>query len=161
MMGFLAPGLQNLLAERDRWALWLPVAMGSGVALYFALPVEPPPIPCIAALVLVAAALTLLRRRAVLRVVLLGLGVALLGFAAAELRTAMVEAPMLSANLANVRIEGRVREIELLPTGRRVQLDEVVIQWRPNPPAALRLRLVGVEPPLVPGDRIRVEVAGE
>ena len=30
-----------LTAERDRWILWLPVALGIGVLFYFALPVEP------------------------------------------------------------------------------------------------------------------------
>src|SRR6202034_385146 len=30
-----------LLAERDRWALWLPVALGTGIGVYFALPLEP------------------------------------------------------------------------------------------------------------------------
>src|SRR5690242_4933072 len=30
-----------LLEERERWALWLPVAFGTGVGIYFALPVEP------------------------------------------------------------------------------------------------------------------------
>ncbi|MGH6913695.1 MAG: hypothetical protein ACREH3_08320, partial [Geminicoccales bacterium] len=33
----------RLLEERERWVLWLPVGIGTGVALYFALPVEPPP----------------------------------------------------------------------------------------------------------------------
>jgi len=31
----------TLSAERERWALWFPVAMGAGVALYFSLPAEP------------------------------------------------------------------------------------------------------------------------
>ncbi|MGQ0675332.1 MAG: hypothetical protein ACT4N4_04505, partial [Rhodospirillales bacterium] len=30
------------LAEREQWALWLPVAAGLGIALYFSLPSEPP-----------------------------------------------------------------------------------------------------------------------
>ena len=29
-------------AERERWPLWLPVALATGIAVYFALPVEPP-----------------------------------------------------------------------------------------------------------------------
>ena len=32
----------NLLAERERWLLWLPVGLGAGIAGYFALPLEPP-----------------------------------------------------------------------------------------------------------------------
>ena len=31
-----------LLAERARWPLWLPVFLGLGIALYFAIPAEPP-----------------------------------------------------------------------------------------------------------------------
>jgi competence protein ComEC len=160
-MGLVSPGLQllreNLLAERDRWALWLPVAMGTGVAVYFALPFEPAAWPAIAALASAVAGLVLLRRRPVARLILLGLGAMVLGFAAGELRTALVKGPMLAAKLENLRIEGRVREVELLPSGRRIELDDVTMQWRPNPPTALRLRLVSADPPLVPGDRIRVK----
>ena len=32
---------ERLAAERDRWPLWLPVALGTGAAAYFALPAEP------------------------------------------------------------------------------------------------------------------------
>jgi competence protein ComEC len=28
-------------AERDRWALWSPVLIGAGIAVYFAMPAEP------------------------------------------------------------------------------------------------------------------------
>ena len=34
--------LATFLAERERWPLWLPVAMGIGVGIYFDLPSEPP-----------------------------------------------------------------------------------------------------------------------
>ena len=41
--GRAAPWLAGqLLAERERWLLWLPVALGLGIGLYFALPLEPP-----------------------------------------------------------------------------------------------------------------------
>jgi competence protein ComEC len=32
--------LDHLDAERSRWLLWLPVALGLGIALYFELPSE-------------------------------------------------------------------------------------------------------------------------
>jgi hypothetical protein len=35
----------TLIAGRDRWILWLPMAMGCEVAFYFALPIEPPAWP--------------------------------------------------------------------------------------------------------------------
>jgi competence protein ComEC len=48
------------LADRDRWPLWLPVALGTGIGCYFALPVERtwPWAVVAAALVLVAGALS-------------------------------------------------------------------------------------------------------
>ena len=33
-------GLIALAGERERWPLWLPVGLGTGIAVYFALPVE-------------------------------------------------------------------------------------------------------------------------
>ena len=47
--------MARLLEERERWLLWLPVALGTGVALYFALPVEPPLWPGAAGVLPVAA----------------------------------------------------------------------------------------------------------
>src|SRR5262245_35964906 len=38
---FAGAAVRQLEAEQDRWFLWLPVLFGSGIALYFALPVEP------------------------------------------------------------------------------------------------------------------------
>lgn len=32
---------EALEAEQDRWFLWVPVCFGFGIAVYFALPVEP------------------------------------------------------------------------------------------------------------------------
>jgi len=55
------------VAERDRWPLWLPVALGAGAGLYFALPAEPAPGAGMAALAvgLAAAALAILGWRRV------------------------------------------------------------------------------------------------
>ncbi|MFZ1103673.1 MAG: competence protein ComEC, partial [Hyphomicrobiaceae bacterium] len=52
----LAAAGRRLEAEQDRWFLWLPVLFGAGIALYFALPSEPPVLvalmPALAALAL-------------------------------------------------------------------------------------------------------------
>ncbi|MEI6201971.1 MAG: hypothetical protein WCP68_08480, partial [Enhydrobacter sp.] len=42
MTGLRAWVMQQLDAERGRWMLWLPAALGLGIAIYFELPVEPP-----------------------------------------------------------------------------------------------------------------------
>jgi len=53
----------ELLAERDRWFLWLPVLIGAGMVGYFALAVEPPRWVGGAVLALAALALVVLYRR--------------------------------------------------------------------------------------------------
>ena len=40
--GWLAGLAALLAAERDRWGLWAPVGVGSGIVLYFSLHAEPP-----------------------------------------------------------------------------------------------------------------------
>ena len=77
-----------LTAERDRWPLWLPVLLGAGSGLYFALPSEPAPVWGWVALAagLVAAAVAVLGLKSDLPRWPLGLAAALLlGFGVARL----------------------------------------------------------------------------
>jgi len=149
----------RLLAERERWALWVPVAIGIGVAIYFALPAEPSLLFGGGLIAGAAVLLVLLRKSAPG----CALGTALLattvGFAAAELRTTIVTAPSLNQKYASVRVEGRVRDIEFLPGGRRLRLGDVIIPGIIDPPAEIRLRLASLDPPLVPGDWVRIKAA--
>ncbi len=76
-----------LAAEQDRWALWLPVCLGSGIAVYFALPMEPDiwigPLGIAAAAVMGLAG----RRRTVWLILAVAVGTAILGFTVAQFRT--------------------------------------------------------------------------
>jgi competence protein ComEC len=98
------------IAEGERWTLWLPVALGAGVALYFALPVEPSALPAwpfltAAFLVSLAAA----GSDSMAGRVSLGLIAAFtMGFSVAQLRTAHVAAPVLLHRIGPVLIDGRV-----------------------------------------------------
>jgi hypothetical protein len=85
---------ENLAAERDRWPLWLPVALGIGAGGYFALPVEPSLAVAWVALglALAAAVLSALGRARWLLALLAAL---LLGFGLAKLRESRVETPVL------------------------------------------------------------------
>ena len=56
-----------------------------------------------------------------------------------------------------MRLEGRVRDVEFLPGGRRIVLGEISIPGIADPPAELRLRLAGLDPLLVPGDWVRLK----
>jgi len=147
----------HLIAERERWALWIPVAIGLGVAVYFCLPAEPSLLLGAALVAASAALLLLLRKSAPGRAAAIALLAAALGFAAAELRTAFVAAPALDQKYQSVRLEGRVRDVEFLPGGRRIVLGELSIPGIAEPPARLRLRLAGTDPLLVPGDWVRLK----
>jgi competence protein ComEC len=104
-------------AERHRWVLWLPVALGAGAALYFSLPQEPS--------LLVVAGAGGIAVAAVLgagRWPLLGLVAALaLGFGAAKLREEWVAAPVLDQAMI-VHFSGRIEAIDERATGVRVIL---------------------------------------
>jgi competence protein ComEC len=146
-----------LLAERDRWALWIPVAVGTGVAVYFDLPSEPHGAIAIGLFVVSIGLFFMLRRWALGRIAAIGLVALAAGFAAAQLRTTLVASPVLNQKLDSVRLEGRVRDVEFLPNGRRLRLGEVIIPGLSEPPGEIRLRLVSLEPPLVPGDWVRLK----
>ncbi|MGZ8995635.1 MAG: ComEC/Rec2 family competence protein [Rhodospirillales bacterium] len=147
-------------AEHDRWILWLPVLIGVGIGLYFSLPAEPPSWLGVAALMVVAAACLVFRRAvgsaAYLSLILTGAIAA--GFAAAQLRTAVVAAPVADERVGPAPIFGRIVKLERLGKGRRVTLDEVETDrlLPEKTPARVRLRLNSKQPDLAPGDRVRI-----
>lgn len=146
-----------LLAERERWALWSPVLLGLGVALYFALPVEPAwwVGPCATAAGLGSVVLTW---RASILPCIVALAAAALGFSAAQLRSALVAAPVLHKELGPVEVEGRVAESVTTPAGFRLTLDRLAIRDLEAARTPLRVRLTvrgGAEPAAV-GSWVRV-----
>tara|TARA_R110001599_G_scaffold11180_2_gene53570 strand:+ start:3368 stop:5473 length:2106 start_codon:yes stop_codon:yes gene_type:complete len=117
--------IQNiLLAERGQWALWLPVAFASGIAVYFALPIEPPlrwGLGAAGSLLI----LRLLSRNDAVRALMLGLMAASLGFTAATLRTETVRAPVLTHKLGPLTLEGTVRHATPAPGAVKLVLIDV------------------------------------
>ncbi len=153
----IAAVAKTLAAERERWVLWLPVAFGAGIAVYFALPVEPPLWLGAVLTLAVAATAGLGRRRAALLVALLGIGAAAAGFTVAQWRTEAVAAPMLSKRLGPTGVTGRIISVERFPKGSRISLQRLRIT-RLSPqqtPALVRLRLQGDQPALGAGDWVR------
>lgn len=147
-----------MLAERDRWALWLPVALGAGVGLYFALPFEPPAALALSlglAGVLVAGAAATspeIFAKAAFAVA----AAFLIGFGAAKLRAEMVAAPILGERLGPVEMEGRVEFAELRGKGVRavVALEHVERAFDRPIPSHVRVTFRGNDGRLVPGARI-------
>lgn len=109
--------------EADRWPLWLPVALGTGAACYFALPVEPGlAIGWLAVTAgLVAIAVAALGRARVIASLLAAL---LLGFGLAKLREASVATPVLNQAMV-AHLTARIVSIEPRERGARLVLDEV------------------------------------
>lgn len=126
-----------LMAERDRWPLWLAVALGAGAAGYLALPAEPPVALGWAALALGlgAAAVTIKWHWR------LGLVAALLlGFGLAKLREEAVATPVLDQPKV-AHLTARIASLEPREKGVRVILDEVRSGALPSPPRRIRVAL--------------------
>ncbi|MDX1709991.1 MAG: ComEC/Rec2 family competence protein [Rhodovibrionaceae bacterium] len=109
-------------ADRFRWALWLPVGIGTGIAVYFALAFEPPlwlgPL-----LLMLMAAFTLASHRVwQMAVVWFSLASVAIGFTAAQLRTQWVSAPVLQDEVGPVRLVGRVFDVDERPKAVRLLL---------------------------------------
>lgn len=150
-----------LLAESDRWLLWLPVAIAAGVLFYFALPAPLPmaallPIG-LAALVAGRAAIALWRARPLCALPLAGLAALALGVLAAAARLALVEAPVLPR--AGVwALEGRIVELEPRSPGVRLVLDRLRVE-RLDPkatPERVRLTVRHGGESLEVGERVRL-----
>jgi competence protein ComEC len=155
--------LRGLEEQAGRVFLWLPVAMAAGVVCYFSLAVEPGLAIAIAALAGAAGSMIagwVLRQRAP-ACAILSFGAAALScaFALAILRTAAVDAPVLSERIGPVETRGIVETLSV----RNARDVRVVI--RPQAigdlpgrdlPDRVRLRVRGDLPELMPGARIAV-----
>ena len=153
LLAALASLPRMALAERDRWPLWLPVGLGTGIGLYFALPVEPAPAWAgLAALAGVAACFGAAGTgRAGLRVALAALAAIAFGFALAKLRTEAVAAPVLSHKLGPLGRDGRIEQAELLGNGIRFVLGDLRARRVGNDALPARVRIsVRADTPLPP-----------
>jgi competence protein ComEC len=144
-------------AERGRFALWLPVFMGAGAALYFALRVQPAPWTGPAVLACAIALAALLRRRTAARAIVLALLAAALGFAAAQLATWRA-IPFEPLPGKAVILTATVQGVEILPDSRRLTLAAAVLAEGAAPLARrIHVRLKPDDAtPVEAGDTIRL-----
>lgn len=145
--GSLAAKLPQLgatfLAERHRWPLWLPVALGTGSALYFALPFEPAAVAAAAAalLALAAGAFAAFQNGNPWARAILALVAALaLGFANAKGREMRVAGPVVPRPIVT-HLTGRVVALDWGRAGLRAVLDEVRSGRLSDPPRRIRVLL--------------------
>ena len=135
-----------IAAARGHLFPFAPVAVGTGVGLYFALRFEPSG-EVLAGVWLVATGLTLgaLRGPDLARPILWALALACIGFAAAGLRTQTVAAPVLGWHRYGP-IEGRIVVVDRSASGAvRLTLDQVVLPGLSplRTPARVRMSIHG------------------
>jgi competence protein ComEC len=130
-----------LAGERPNWPGWLAVALGLGIAVYFALPAEPP-LWLGGGLTGCGLVLLLLCRRVPLVLLLAAAFVtATIGFGMAQARTWAVAAPQLQDRIRFAHVTGRIVAIEPFPNAIRATLDQVTIAERPAEAMPLRLQV--------------------
>ncbi|MCB9989157.1 MAG: ComEC family competence protein [Rhodospirillales bacterium] len=153
-------------AQKDNILLWLPLFTGGGIGLYFSLPFEPPLALALSLWFLITALWLLIwplrhegGRQMAGWLVLCFLFFLVSGFMAAQIRTALMHAPVLERDLSPVEIEGTVIDIDRLEpgAGSRVILTDLVIEkLRPaETPRKVRIKIHKDEG-LKTGMRLRV-----
>lgn len=148
----------TLLAERDRWFLWLPGLLGGGVAIYFLLPVEPKLLPLRLGMAAASLALLLFGRLPLLRWPLILLLALVSGLWLSAERTASVAAPVLTRPSGAVWVEARVLEVEPRDAGHRLLLDDLRFGGlqEAETPKRIRITLPRDGEVLWPGERLRL-----
>lgn len=152
-MAVLRPLVRRLEAEQERWFAWLPVLIGSGIGLYFALPAEPTIVLALAPLIAALAWRAAVGRGAgatLSRLAIAALLAASFGFALAKVRVEYVRAPVLERQLNAVEVRGWVELIE--PRAVRGKRLTIRTTGLGDLPAADRPQRVRVSVPKIPAD---------
>ena len=151
----------ELLRQRDRWVLWIPVALGLGVGGYFSLHMEPPLWLGLAAMGLLVTILSLFYRNKAAVLIWLPFFLIVLGFTAAQWRTWSVAAPVLEYRTHTLQLQGRVAAVDDMPQGFRFVLDHLRYEedkYLPQDPMPSMVRVTSKahQPPPVVGDTVQV-----
>ena len=161
-LNILGTFLTGMRRDRERWVLWLPVAFGTGIAVYFGLPYEPPwwigP-----ALVTGTVLAAYLGQRKLVgagpgALLLVALAITASGFWAAQWRAANVVHTVLENRIGPTAVTGRVAGVETFPDSKRITLERVRIAGLgpEQVPEKIRIRLRGSQPDILAGVWIRV-----
>ncbi len=149
---------RQLLAERQRWPLWLPVAYGVGIAVYFGLDEEPAAWRGIMGLCAIALLSLLARRRPLALPLLLVVGVVVAGLVSAQLRTRLVAAPVIEKRSGPVLLTGQVLQAAPQERGLRVLLQRLTMpSLAPEAtPQRVRIKVSAQVGEVRPGDWLRL-----
>lgn len=150
---------ENFAAERDRWANWLPVLLGLGIAIYFGL--EREPASWTRLLWVGPACLALGLRRGQGRAYLWALAatLVLIGFGVAQWRATAVAAPVLKRQIGPVTVFGTIENLDRRDDGSaRVVLADPDIRGlaAADTPWRIRITVRSGAADLRPGHHIRL-----
>lgn len=148
---------EMLEQERARWFYWVPVAVGCGIATYFALPVEPSLAVSFLPLAFAIALRLAIPRSTLASVLGDTLVLACLGFALIALRAWSVAAPTVAVPSRPVEVRGFVELIEPREErGERVTLLVSAIGFwaQSETPRRVRITFLARHPGLKPGDAV-------
>ncbi|RYE30331.1 MAG: DUF4131 domain-containing protein [Hyphomicrobiales bacterium] len=140
-------------AERRRLFLWLPVAMGAGILLYFTADREPALWAPLLGLALSGIAAFVLRLRRFAAMACLATAAAFAGFAAGVWRTADIAAPMLERPRIG-KVTGFVESVEARDNGARLVLLVTDLANVPQSERPKRVRVNIRQGSVAPGDHI-------
>jgi competence protein ComEC len=149
--------LQNIfLLEKDNWILWIPVFFCIGISFYFSLQTEPSAIRSCIVLLLLVFALYCAHGKHAIFFPLLILATIASGFLAANIRTLVVQAPILEKSTGVKKISGIVTQIEVMPHGKRFLIENPKIEkLAPElTPAKIRVMINTDDGDATPGDDI-------
>jgi competence protein ComEC len=146
-------------AEGDRRILWLPVFFGTGIALYFALTIEPSLWIGRAATIGAAAMVVALWRWPGLRNAGIALAFVAAGFAVMQHARLERGTPMLERRLGPAAITGTVVDIDALDRGWRIILapDPLPGLAANAQPHRARIHIAPTSDALQPGDRVSLK----
>jgi len=156
--GFALSIAEIFTGGRSRWGLWLPVMLGIGIAVYFQLDDEPSLWIGPSDVLLCGALAIFVRPRPLAPLLLFCLMFTSLGFAAAQLRTWSLDAPVLDRKIGPVLIEGRILRVEPREKARRITVGSLKIGGlgADRTPERIRLRVSQRNVALRPGDGVRL-----
>jgi len=153
---------RSLMADRERWLLWMPVVLGCGIGIYFALPFEPPLWAGWSAFVVFTSLAWGVRATSNGQAVaLMAVAFIALGMGVAGVRTWTVAAPVIQKELKAVTVEGQVLRVEARPKGMRITLGSLRI-GRVSPdrtPERVRVTLSAKQPAFGPGDWLKLRAS--
>ncbi|WP_342362387.1 ComEC/Rec2 family competence protein [Terrarubrum flagellatum] len=161
LLGLLADGWSALVgwlaadAAERRLFLWLPVAMGAGVILYFAADGEPAMVAPVIGCAIFATIAFVVRGQPVAFPVCVGLAAVFAGFLSASWRAARVAAPRIE-RITTAAVTGYIEVLDRRPDGARILLRVSSIEGLKPEQAPYRIRVTTKQPPTAqPGDLVK------